>query len=114
MYPYVFIFGKPFSSYGILAIIGMAAVAVYTMIVARNDKKNAYSRFVYIVYCFLGSMALAAILYQLTNIKKTISALPYLFSDFEKFKENISFGIVFHDNLRLWPHFIITDHITQK
>ncbi len=99
MYPYVFIFGKPFSSYGILAIIGMAAVAVYTMIVARNDKKNAYSRFVYIVYCFLGSMALAAILYQLTNIKKTISALPYLFSDFEKFKENISFGIVFYGGM---------------
>ncbi|MBR1861026.1 MAG: prolipoprotein diacylglyceryl transferase [Lachnospiraceae bacterium] len=101
MYPYLNIFGKTFSSYGVFALIGLAAAVLYSFIVHKvtHDQKDFFSRFIYIVYCGAFGGITAAILYQLTNIKYIIQGLPYLFSDFEKFKTYMSFGIVFYGGM---------------
>ena len=101
MYPYVSFFGKPYSSYGVFAIIGLAAAVLYSFIVHKitKDKKDFYDRVIYIVYCGAAGGICAAILYQLTNIKGWIKALPFLFTDFDKFKSYLSFGIVFYGGM---------------
>ena len=40
MYPYFEIFGKQFSSYGVLAVIGGIACLIYTLIRAKQKKLN--------------------------------------------------------------------------
>ena len=101
MYPYINVFGKPFSSYGVFALIGLAAAVLYSFIVHKitKDKKDFFDRIIYIVYCGAAGGLCAGILYQLTNIKYIIQGLPYLFTDFEKFKTYLSFGIVFYGGM---------------
>jgi len=101
MYPYVNILGRQFSSYGLLALVGLFAIVLYSYIIHKvsGDKKDFYDRIIYIVYCGLFGFLNAAVLYQLTNIQYTVRLLPYLFTDFEKFKSGIAFGIVFYGGL---------------
>ncbi len=101
MHPYIYIFGKQFSSYGVFALIGIFAAVLYSFIVHRitKDKKDFYDRIIYIVYCAAAGGIVAAILYQLTNIRYWIMAMPYLFTDFARFKTYMSFGIVFYGGM---------------
>ena len=101
MYPYINVFGKPFSSYGVFALAGMAFAVLYSFIVHKitKDKKDFFDRIIYIVYCGAFGGLCAAILYQLTSLKYTVKGLPYLFTDFEKSKTYMSYGIVFYGGM---------------
>lgn len=101
MYPYIHIFGRNINSYGVLALIGMGAVVLYSFFIARKyeKEKDFYNRFIYIIFCFVASVMVAAVVYQLACIRFWIIALPYLFTDFETFKSYMSFGIVFYGGM---------------
>ena len=48
MYPYINVFGKPFSSYGVFALIGLAAAVLYSFIVHKitKDKQDFFDRII--------------------------------------------------------------------
>lgn len=101
MHPYVDLLGKPFSTYGIAAFIGMLFAVLYSLIVhlATKDKKDFFNRFVFIVYGALFGGIFAAVFFQFTVIKGNIEALKYLFSDFAKFRSMFSAGLVFYGGM---------------
>ena len=101
MHPYVNFIGKPFSTYGIAAFVGMIFAVIYSAIVhfATKDKKDFFSRFVFIVYGALFGGVFAAVFFQFTVMKGNIEALKYLFSDFNKFKSMFSAGLVFYGGM---------------
>ena len=99
MYPFISIFGKQISTYGIMAIIGMIAVFGYTAIRCHQKKYSYNDELYFLVFCFGFLLIGAAILYQLTILPSTISILPYLFTDFDYFRSHFSVGIVFYGGL---------------
>ncbi len=101
MYPYISIFGKQFTTYGVFAVIGISLAILYCFIIHKvtKDKKDFFSRFIFIFYGVLVGGVGAAILYQLTNIKNIITGFQYLFSEPKTFLSYISFGIVFYGGM---------------
>ena len=101
MHPYINLFGKPFSTYGVAAFIGMLAAVLYSFIMhkAYKEKKDFFSRFLFVLYCAIFGGIGAAFVFQLTVIKGNLEAIRYLFSDFQKCKELFSFGLVFYGGM---------------
>ncbi|MCR4618069.1 MAG: hypothetical protein K5669_07790, partial [Lachnospiraceae bacterium] len=52
MYPYIHVFGKPYSSYGVFALIGLAFAVLYSFIIHKitKDKQDFFDRIIFIVY----------------------------------------------------------------
>ena len=101
MHPYLNLFGRPFSSYGAAALVGMLVAVVYSFIMhkAYKEKADFFNRFIYLVYCaFFGGIG-AAIVYQFTAVKNNLEAIRYLFTDFAKFREMFSAGLVFYGGM---------------
>lgn len=101
MHPYVYLFGKPISTYGIAAFVGMLFAVGYAAIVhfATKDKKDFFDRFIFIVYGGLFGAVGAMVFFQFTVIKQNVMAFSYLFTDFAKFKGNFAFGLVFYGGM---------------
>ena len=99
MYPYISIFGKNISSYAVLAIAGVIAAAIYAAVLSYKKKINGDDAMYYLTFAFGFLMIGAMVLYQLVNVRNTVSLLPYLFKDFKYFINNWTVGFVFYGGM---------------
>ena len=99
MYPYFYIFGKEFSAYGIMAIIGGIASTVYALVRTRQKKLNGNDMLYYLTFAFCGLFVGALILHQVLEIIKNYQYIPYLFTDIKKFLNHWHVGLVFYGGL---------------
>ena len=68
MYPYFYIFGKQFTSYSVMAVVGAVACLIYTLIRARQKKLDINDLMYYLTFAF-GFLAIGAIiLHQIIEI----------------------------------------------
>ena len=99
MYPFFNFFGKNIAAYSIMALLGAAAVIVYTYFRLRKKQIDSIDVLYYLTYSF-GFMVLGAmLLYQIVEFKNLIKILPYLFKDFQFFMDNFRNGLVFYGGL---------------
>lgn len=99
MYPYFYIFGKQFTSYSVMAVVGAVACLIYTLIRARQKKLDINDLMYYLTFAF-GFLAIGAIiLHQIIEIITNYETIPYLFKDFDYFKNHWSIGLVFYGGL---------------
>lgn len=99
MYSYFHIFGRDFSAYGVMAIAGIIATVIYSIIRCRQKKLNGNDQLYYLTFAFIFLYLGATILFHLVGIKDLISILPYLFTDFRYFKDHFVTGLVFYGGL---------------
>ena len=99
MYPFITIFGKQISTYGICAIIGILTVYGIVMLrcrIRRLDYDRAFYMVIIQLLClFLGS----GLLYQIQAIPHNFPLLKYLFTDFDYVRNNYYTGFVFYGGL---------------
>lgn len=99
MHPYISIFGRNFSSYSIMALIGVIAAVIYIFIISLKKNMSYRQNVIFMLYGIPFAYLGAVLLYYLTQIEPLSVALPYLFSDFEFFISYVSFGFVFYGGL---------------
>lgn len=99
MYPIIHIFGKEVSSYGLMAVIGIFAVIIYTIIRAVKSKHDIPNRIGYVIFAFIMSFIGSALVYQISVIDQNLPLLKYLFSDFDYFASHFQSGFVFYGGL---------------
>lgn len=99
MYPYIYIFNKPFSSYSLMGLLGAIAAVIYAFIICtrRNYsfRKLTFFMLYGIPFMFIGGI----FLYYITRIYDIASYLPYIFSDFRYFLTGCTPGLVFYGGL---------------
>lgn len=99
MYPYFEIFGKQFSSYGVLAVVGGIACLIYTLIRAKQKKLNINDLLYYLTFAFCFLFIGAVVLHQVLEIIKNYKTIPYLFKDIMYFLKHWNIGLVFYGGL---------------
>ena len=99
MYPTLHFAGRDISTYGIMTLLGMAAVFVLMAIRFRISKKNYNDEAYLLAFCFIFSPVGAILLYQITILPTTLKYIKYLFTDFSTFSEHFSFGMVYYGGL---------------
>ena len=99
MYPFFYVFGFKITAYSVMAILGGIAVAVFTCLRLRKKEKDSRVIFSYLTYAFGFLVIGATVLYQIVEFDNLIKIIPYLFKDFNFFKENFSVGLVFYGGL---------------
>lgn len=99
MYPYINIFGKQFTTYGVMALIGGIACLIYMIIRAKQKKLNINDLLYYITLAFVFLFIGAVILFQIIEIITNYQTLQYLFTDIKYFTSHWSFGLVFYGGL---------------
>lgn len=99
MYPYFTIFGKEFSSYAVMAIIGGVAATIYALIRTRQKKLNGNDVLYYLTFAFGFLFIGAVLMHQLLEIIKNYKVIPYLFTDINYFLNHWSVGLVFYGGL---------------
>lgn len=99
MNPYFTILGHTFPAYGIMALLGAAAVFIYSIFMCRKYKIDFNDQLYFMVFAFIFLFIGAVLLYQIVGIKELIRLIPYLFTDFEYFKNHITSGLVFYGGL---------------
>ena len=99
MYPFFTIFGKEYSAYAVLAILGGIASIVYTLIRGKQKKLNLNDLLYYLTFAFGFLFIGAVLLFQLIEVITNYQTLPYLFKDIEYFIDNWKMGLVFYGGL---------------
>ena len=96
MYPFFNMFGFKLSAYSVMAILGGAAVALFTYIRFRKKENDPKEIFSYLTYAFGFLVIGAMLLYQIVEFKSQVKIIPYLFKYFSFFRYNFKMGLVFY------------------
>lgn len=106
MYPYVYVFGYPLSSYGIMVSIGFLCCIVYCFIRYKKRGEIDPATTIFLgLWIALGIFVGSHILYGITNIDNIITILTHTDEFFENFWEGLSLlgaqigGMVFYGGL---------------
>lgn len=87
MFPSIEIFGRPFGTYGICAVIGIAACWFVGSKLSKKRGINIYDYAIALVTAFIGMAIGAVLLYGVTNIGHLVN----IFKDFGKLCDSIGF-----------------------
>lgn len=99
MYPFFNVLGREVSAYSVMAILGALAVGLYAYLRLRGKNKDGWEVAFYLTYAFGFLVIGAMLLYQIVEFDNLIRILPYLFKDFDFFRNNFSIGLVFYGGL---------------
>ena len=99
MYPYFTLFGKNFSSYGVMAILGGIGAAIYATVRTRQKKLNGNDVLFYLTFAFGFLVIGAMLLFQIVELDNLIRIFPYLFKDIKYFLSHWNVGLVFYGGL---------------
>ena len=99
MYPYIYILGKPFSSYSLLGLLGAIAALFYAFGICKSQKISFKKITLFMLYGIPFMFIGAIFLYYITRINSIASYMPYIFSDFKYFLTGCTPGLVFYGGL---------------
>lgn len=116
MYPYIEIFDKKISCYGIMSTIGIFAAAVLACYLIKKEEKDYYNMIVVLLISSVGLLLFSHLLYGLTNIDILVRVVRHFdkvkgFSDFVSIFSYIFGGSVFYGGL---IGFLLTAYICVK
>lgn len=99
MYPFIRIFGRSFSTYALMALLGAILCVVYCFVISLRKKLSfKYNVFFLITGVPLGFIG-AVLMYYVSRIDEVSLVLPYLFSDPHYFFASVSYGFVYYGGL---------------
>ena len=95
MKPFFQMFGKTYSSYGILGLIGFIISVVIIYLLSKRNKEVFSDSFYIFILGLLGLFLGSKVLYILTVLPGFINDLKYLAIDRSVFLQNISLAVWF-------------------
>lgn len=104
MYPYIEIFNKRISTYGIMSTIGLFAATILACYLIKKEEKDYYDMVVVLLISSIGLLICSHIMYGITNIDLLIRVVSHFdrikgFSDFVSVFAYIFGGSVFYGGL---------------
>lgn len=116
MYPYIEIFDKKISTYGLMSTIGLFVAAILACYLIKKEDKDYYDMIVVLLISSVGLFVFSHILYGITNIDLLIRVISHFdkikgFSDFVNVFTYIFGGSVFYGGL---IGFLLTAYICIK
>lgn len=99
MHPYFNIFGHTFTSYSIMALIGVISCVIYIFFISLKANLSYKQNIIFMIYGTPFAFFGALLLYYITQIGPLSVAIPYLFTDFKYFISYVSYGFVFYGGL---------------
>lgn len=99
MYPYIEIFGKEITSYGLMAGIGCMVVFVLSMIRIKKTRSSLDDQLFFIGFILVGAVVGAKVLYQLQHLSELWVYRSVIFSSLSAFLDYFGQGMVFYGGL---------------
>ena len=104
MYPYIEIFNKKISTYGLMSTIGIFSAAILACYLIKKKEKDYYDMIVVLLISSVGLIVFSHLLYGITNIDLLIRVIKHFdrvkgFSDFVSIFSYIFGGSVFYGGL---------------
>lgn len=99
MYPYIEIFGRQLTSYGVMAGLGCLIVFVISLVRVRKLRSSLDDQLFFIGFILVGAIVGAKVLYQLQHISELWRYGSVIFSSLNTFLEYFGQGMVFYGGL---------------
>ena len=104
MYPYIEIFDKKISTYGIMSTIGLFAAAILACYLIKKEEKDYYDMIVVLLISSVGLLLFSHLLYGITNI----DILARVIKHFDKVLKSLMFFLSFiYNYYNFFPPFNI-------
>ncbi len=99
MYPYIYIFGKEFTTYGLMAGLGCLVVFIISLILIRKTKSSVDDQLFFMGFILIGAIVGAKVFYQIQHIDELWVYRSLIFSDLKSFLSYFGQGLVFYGGL---------------
>ncbi|MBP3800109.1 MAG: prolipoprotein diacylglyceryl transferase [Bacilli bacterium] len=116
MYPYIEIFNRKITTYGVVSTIGLFVAAILACYLIKKEENDYYDMIVVLLISSVGLLICSHVLYGITNIDLLVRVISHFdrikgFSDFVNIFAYIFGGSVFYGGL---IGFLITAYICVK